>query len=203
MRWGSSPWPSGWPSPSRGPASDAPSTLRCRSRRRQSAAAVAVTPSLPPTALKLANEECYFGTEWRVFTVEETTAQLVHTWYPIDPVQASGPTDQAIPFLAIYRNDLGELGYCAITVPGGPRPILSTEAWVMPPGSPPESIPLVHLSRYAPSDPNVGVLYAPPPLDGTQEVAWKPGRYVFVVRYGTKPADENWFGVDIVNASGP
>lgn len=158
------------------------------------------TATPTPTPRELADEACYLGTQWRLFTVDANGGRQIHTWYSVDPVlQVSGPEDSAIPFVRVYSEGVEQLGYCTITAPGGIRKTASTEAWVLAPDGSAESIPLSRLSQYAPDDPNVGVLYAPPRApDGTANAAWPAGRYAFVVRYGTRPADERWFGVEII-----
>jgi hypothetical protein len=158
------------------------------------------TATPTPTPRELVDQACYLGTEWRLFTVDTNGGRQIHTWYSVDPtLRASGPEDPAVPFVRVYSEGVEQLGYCAITVPGGIRKTVSTEAWALAPDGSAASIPLSRLSQYAPDDPNVGVLYAPPHgPNGTANAVWPAGRYAFVVRYGTRPVDERWFGVEII-----
>jgi hypothetical protein len=165
--------------------------------------ATAVSPTPSATPRSSADAACYYGLAWRLFTVERNAGRLINTWYSVEPVQACGPTDPNIPVIRMYTVGLQELGYCTVTVPDGPRPILSTEGWRLSPSSLPEPLPLVRTGRFAPADPNVGVLYAPPPEpDGGRPANWAPGRYVFVFRYGPEPSEERWFETEIITIEG-
>jgi hypothetical protein len=156
-----------------------------------------------PTAAPRAYGACDYGPAWRLLTIGQNAGRLVETWYSADPVHALGPTDSSIPVVRMYSDGLRELGYCAVTQPVGPRPVLAVEAWRLVPGDPPESIPLVRTSRFAPTDPNVGALYAAPvSLGGMAGVAWPPGHYVLVVRYGPQPLEADWFSVAVVQSAG-
>jgi hypothetical protein len=150
-----------------------------------------------------ANRACDYGPAWRLLTVARNAGRLVETWYSTDPVHARGPDDPSIPVVRMYTEGLQELGYCAVTVPAGPRPVLTTEAWRLSPGASPERIPLVRTGRFAPADPDVGALYAAPASpEGTAGLAWPQGRYVLVVRYGTQPLDGDWFSVAVIQLPG-
>jgi hypothetical protein len=166
-----------------------------------------VVPAVVPTPAAASadgrNGACEYGPAWRLLTVARNAGRLVETWYSADPVRARGPDDPGIPVVRIYTEGLQELGYCAVTVPAGPRPVLTTEAWRLSPGAPPERIPLVRTGRFAPADPDVGALYtAPGSPEGTTGLPWPQGRYVLVVRYGPLPLDEDWFSVAVIQLPG-
>jgi hypothetical protein len=164
-----------------------------------------VAPALAPipTTAPRVNGACDYGSAWRLLTVGQNAGHLVETWYSADPVHAQGPTDASIPVVRMYTDGLRELGYCAVTQPVGPRPVLAVEAWRLVLGDPPEAIPLVRTSRFAPTDPDVGALYAAPVSPGgTAGVAWPPGHYVLVVRYGPQPLEADWFSVAVVQSAG-
>jgi hypothetical protein len=166
-------------------------------------APIAAPPSVAiPTVAPRANSACDYGPAWRLLTVGQNAGRLVETWYSVDPVHAEGPTDATIPVVRMFTDGLRELGYCAVTQPVGPRPVLAVEAWRLVPGAPPVSIPLVRTSRFAPTDPDVGALYAAPAsLGGTVAAVWPPGHYVLVVRYGPQTVEADWFSVAVVQSS--
>jgi hypothetical protein len=166
-------------------------------------APIAELPSAAiPTVAARANSACDYGAAWRLLTIGQNAERLVETWYSAEPVHAEGPTDATIPVVRMFTDGLRELGYCAVTQPVGPRPVLAVEAWRLVPGDPPVPIPLVRTSRYAPADPDVGALYAAPvSLGGTTAAVWPPGHYVLVVRYGPQPLEADWFSVAVVQSS--
>jgi hypothetical protein len=166
-----------------------------------------VAPAVGPMPMAApadgANGACDYGPAWRLLTVARNAGRLVETWYSADPVHARGPDDPGIPVIRMYTEGLQELGYCAVTLPAGPRPVLTTEAWRLSPGAPPEPIRLARTGRFAPADPDLGALYAAPGSPGgTAGVAWPEGHYVLVVRYGTHPLDEDWFAVAVIQLPG-
>jgi hypothetical protein len=141
---------------------------------------------------------CYYGLAWRLFTAETSSVGPVHTWYGVQPLQASGPTDPRIRAVQVHSTAIGQVGYCLVTQPKGPIHVLDTEAWQLVPGSAPRQILLAPAAGTAPANPDDGVVYLPPPSkDGSAGLVWAPSVYVFVVRLATAPVTEEWFAIDI------
>ncbi len=141
---------------------------------------------------------CYFGLAWRLFTAETTSVGPVHTWYDLQPLQASGPTDPRIRVVQVHSSAIRQLGYCPVTLPNGPIHALGTDAWQLVPGAAPRLIGLTLAAGIGPADSDQGVVYLPPAApNGLPVPVWAPSVYVFVVRLATVPVTEEWFAVDI------
>ncbi|MGH2464397.1 MAG: hypothetical protein ACRDGI_02965, partial [Candidatus Limnocylindrales bacterium] len=76
---------------------------------------------------------CSWGLAWRLFTAETSDIGPVQTWYGLQPLEASGPTDPRIEIVRIHSASIGQLGYCSVSRPG-PIHILGTQAWRLLPG---------------------------------------------------------------------
>ena len=149
----------------------------------------------PPTNI---SGPCYFGLAWRLFTAETTGVGPVHTWYDLQPFEASGPTDPRIRVVQVHSSAIRQLGFCPVTQPNGPIHVLGTDAWQLVPGAAPRPIGLPLAVGIGPADSDEGVVYLPPPApNGFPVPVWAPSVYVFVVRLATEPVSEEWFAVDI------
>ncbi|HEY7936274.1 MAG TPA: hypothetical protein VID26_04005 [Candidatus Limnocylindrales bacterium] len=143
---------------------------------------------------------CSWGLAWRLFTAETTDIGPVRTWYGLQPLEASGPTDPRIEVVRIHSTSIGELGYCSISRPG-PTHILGTQAWRLRPGGSAQPVLLAPEPGAAPSDPDTGVIYGPPALLASSlpsTGAWPLATYVFGIHLATKPGSEEWFAVQIL-----
>jgi hypothetical protein len=153
--------------------------------------AAAVTAS-SPAAAGANGGPCSWGMAWRLFTAESSDIGPVRTWYGLQPLEASGPTDPRIEILRIHSASIGQLGYCSVTWPG-PTHILGTQAWRLVPGGPAQPVLLAPALGTAPSDPDAGVIYEPPSAG-----PWPAATYVFGIHLATTPSSEEWFAVEIL-----
>ncbi len=159
---------------------------------------IAVTPNpiavdaTSPAAATNVSSPCYWGMAWRLFTAEASDVGPIHTWYLLQPQQASGPADPAIRVTRIHSSAVGQLGYCSVSRPGLVH-IVGTQAWVLVPGGQPRPIALAPAVGTAPADPDTGVIYQPP-----SSTAWTSATYVFGIRLATTPSSEEWFAVQIL-----
>lgn len=135
---------------------------------------------------------CSWGMAWRLFTAESSDVGPVETWYGIQPLEASGPTDPRIEVVRIHSTSVGQLGYCSVSRPSSIH-ILGTQAWRLLPGGKAQPVLLAPAPGAAPSDPDAGVIYAPPSAG-----AWPTATYVFGVHLATTPWSEEWFAVEIL-----
>jgi len=162
------------------------------------AADPALSPFLRPSPPSNTSGPCYFGLAWRLFTAETTSVGPVHTWYELQPLQASGPTDPRIRVVQVHSSAIRQLGYCPVTEPNGPIHALGTAAWQLVPGAAPRLIGLTLAPGIGPADSDEGVVYLPPAApNGSPAPVWLPSVYVFMVRLATVPVTEEWFAVDI------
>ncbi|HEY2887826.1 MAG TPA: hypothetical protein VGJ17_04375 [Candidatus Limnocylindrales bacterium] len=135
---------------------------------------------------------CSWGMAWRLYTAESSDVGPVRTWYGIQPLEASGPTDPRIEVVRIHSASVGQLGYCSVSRPA-PIHILGTQAWRLVPGGNAQPVLLAPALGADESDPDAGVIYAPPSAG-----AWPAATYVFGVHLATTPWSEEWFAVQIL-----
>ena len=91
-------------------------------------AALSPSPSATPRLAEI-DQACLNENGWRVFTVGTNAGVAVDTWYSIDPVRASGPTDPSIATLRVYTETLTRLGYCTAASGTLRRQVRTTEGW--------------------------------------------------------------------------
>lgn len=159
--------------------------------------AVAVpTPSPTPSAEDELREHCLAPGGWRIFSLERWRNQTVRAWAAIWPVVATGPTDPAIPFVAVIASGVPALGYCAPVV-GAQRPAPDAFVTIWRLSEDGTSAETLALERVLPPHRTpLGALYDPPvPSPGASEGAdagrgWPPGRYVFDI-------GGRWFGAEV------
>ena len=139
---------------------------------------------------------CYYGLAERLFTSDTTNNGVVHTWYGLAPVAASGPGDASIPVVVIHSRTLGQLGYCLVTDTVPAAHVLATLAWQLPADGPARSLDLERALTVTPVDPDVGAVYGPPAsITGFDPGIWPAATYVFEIRLDSSPAE--WFAVRV------
>jgi hypothetical protein len=163
------------------------------------------TPSATPPGIGMPGGQCFPGTDWRLFALEDSDGRRLQHWLSIEPGPATGPRDPAVPFVPVVTDRLLALGFCVGSGPDGPDPLVGVRAWALASSSRSPAVPIVldPLAAYLPHEPNLGAVYRPPPgSTGTAGAAWPPGRYVFAVLQGAPEGDKWWFGVDVVPRPG-
>lgn len=114
---------------------------------------------------------CLTYTDWRAMVIERTATEETRHWIAVVPVAATGPSDPAIPFVAIGSEHVVGLGTCVpdgIRVTGPPvvHQLLRQGALaVAKPGE---------LERLVPTGRRLADIYAAPGPGGT----WSAGLYV-------------------------
>jgi hypothetical protein len=151
------------------------------------------TPTPTPSAEDLLREHCLAPGGWRIFSIERWRNQTVRAWAATRTVSAAGPTDPAIPLIAVIAGGVPALGYCAPVV-GPERPVAGATmaAWrLADDGATAERLVLERI--LPPIATILGGLYAPPVAGGSAagaEDGWPTGHYVFDV-------DGHWFGAEV------
>lgn len=169
----------------------APSTAARPAATGASPVPVAITVASPAPAVDDGGP-CSWGMAWRLFTAETSDIGPVRTWYGLQPLEASGPTDPRIEVVRIHSDSIGQLGYCSVSRPGSIH-ILGTQAWRIDPGGSAQPVVLAPAPGSAPSDPDAGVIYGPPSAR-----VWPAATYVFGIHLATTPWSEEWFAVQIL-----
>ena len=164
-------------------------------RRREAAAptiAASVGPTPLPTPVDPASTFCLTPSGWRLTSLEVFDRQTIRVWQTIDPVQASGPTDPALPAGLVVSTSVLAVGWCAPTAPDvRPTAPVTTRIWHVPSSGAPVELDL--RPRLGPS--GLGEDY-PAPDVGEGTVDWTPGRYVFAVSEAA-PGRSWWFAVTV------
>jgi hypothetical protein len=139
---------------------------------------------------------CGWPSGWRAASVQSWRGRdrPVRSWMAIDPVEATGPLDPAIPYAAIFTDTVSAIGFCA---PLGARP----------PGNARGHVYAVGDGTATPVDPvviepseatSLGELWEPAGSGGSSDglPAWAPGRYVIEV---SSPGGtyRRWLGIEI------
>lgn len=190
--WGSGPSDRAQPSPA--PIAGRATEL-AGPRSTPAGGPAADAPSASPDTSSNTSGPCYYGLAWRLFTAATSDVGPVHSWYGLQPIEASGPTDPRIAAVEVHSSAIGQLGYCSVTHPGLIR-VVATQAWRLVPGRQPEQLVLEPVRESAPGSvlpaPGAGAIYTAP---GTP--TWAQAVYVFAVTLATTPATEEWFAVDI------
>ena len=190
--------------PSRAAEADAPTTTLAEAAISPGPPA---TPEPTPPGYGAPGGQCYQGAGWRVFALETRTGQSVQHWLSIEPGSAGSPRDPAVPLVRIVTDRLlrsrvlrriwtrrpptagrgarlgaGSGGPGRPGRPGAPHRVHAA------PGGPRGRLPAAAGSR-GEAGPR-----------GEADQGWSPGRYVFAVRQGPGQSDEQWFGVEVLDA---
>jgi hypothetical protein len=165
---------------------------------REASSVAAITPTIPTPSPTLSAEDqlrehCLAPSSWRTFSLQRWDDQTVRAWVAIEPVPAVGPTDPAIPFVAVIASGVLALGYCAPVVgPERPAAGATMAAWrLADDGATAER--LAPQRTVPPVATILGGLFVLPAGGNAVGVAsdgWPPGRYVFDV-------DGHWFGAEV------
>jgi hypothetical protein len=186
------PWGAGLaaPSPDGHPSDRAEPTALGLSAPDQSAASASVEPDAS------IGGPCYYRLAQRLFTSDTSSNGLVHTWYGLDPVAASGPGDRSIPVVVVHSRTLGQLGYCLVMGESPTAHVLATLAWVLAPDGEARPLDLERAPQVPPVDPDEGAIFEPPAaITGTDPGIWPAATYVFEIQLQTAPAE--WFAVRV------
>ena len=154
--------------------------------------AASVGPTPLPTPVDPASTFCLAPSGWRLTSLEVFDRQTIRVWQTIDPVEASGPTDPALPVGLVVSTSVLAVGWCAPTAPDvRPTAPVTTRIWHVPPSGAPVELDL--RPRLGPS--GLGEDYPAPDVgEGTAD--WTPGRYVFAVSEAA-PGRSWWFAVTV------
>ena len=79
--------------------------------------AASVGPTPLPTPVDPASTFCLAPSGWRLTSLEVFDRQTIRVWQTIDPVEASGPTDPALPVGLVVSTSVLAVGWCAPTAP--------------------------------------------------------------------------------------
>ncbi len=161
----------------------------------------ATTPVPTPTGDPYAGLwiTCGSPSGWRAATVQQWAGRSapIRSWIAIEPVEATGPLDPAIPFAPVATDVVTALGYCSpLTDAERPPEGARAAVWAV---NEDVARPLA-ADPLEPTTPNaLGGLWRPAPdvaavIDGF--VAWPPGRYVLEVR-ATAGTFDRWLGIEI------
>jgi hypothetical protein len=149
-------------------------------------------PTPTATPVDPASIFCLVPSDWRLTSLEIFGGQTIRVWQTISPVQASGPTDPALPVGLVVSTSVLAVGWCAPTAPdtrpGGP---VTVRIWHVPASGAPVELDL--RPRLGPSD--LGADY-PAPDVGSGTADWTPGRYVFAIAEPA-PGRSWWFAVTV------
>ena len=149
-------------------------------------------PTPIPTPVDPASAFCLLPSDWRLTSLEVFDRQTIRVWQTIDPVQATGPTDPALPEGLVVSSSVLAVGWCAPTAqdtrPHGP---VTTRVWHVPAGGAPVQLDL--RPRLVASE--LGEDYAAPDV-GSGTADWTPGRYVFAISEPA-PGRSWWFAVTV------
>lgn len=162
------------------------------------AAAVAASPSPstgPLTADTAAAGVCGYPQGWRSATIQEWAGRRAHVWTAVDVVDATGPTDPAIPFQVVAGEDFTAIGWCA-PVEGDDRPPLSATGrlYVIEEDGTATELPYTRVDPEIPSA--LGELWTPAEAGGSAGAAWPLGRYVIQLQTGSGEW-QRWLGLDL------
>ena len=169
--------------------------------RRSAEPTVTVSPSptIDPDAPRVA-AFCLDARTWLAASVERsvegTFDQQIRVWRAMEPAtSASGPTDPAIPHVAIVSEGLTELGWCAPIVGNeAPGPPVEVSTWLRAPGGV-RPITLDPSRPVADATP-YGAMYRPPRTGpSSNSASWPDGSYVF--RYREADGRVRWFAFDV------
>ena len=154
------------------------------------------SPSTGPlTADQAAAEVCGYPQGWRSATIQHWAGRRAHVWTAVDVVEATGPTDPAIPFQVVAGEDFTAIGWCA-PVEGEERPPLSATGRLYVIGAD-GTVTELPYARVDPSVPSaLGELWAPGDAPGTGDASWPLGRYVIQLQTGSGDW-QRWLGLDL------
>jgi hypothetical protein len=132
-------------------------------------------PPVPRTAIT-----CALPSQWRSSTIEDWTGHQARVWKAVEVVQASGPTDPAIPFEPIVSPTVTAIGWCApVNGPDRPPQNLTASLYRVRDGT---AVQVVY-DRLEPSEPDaLGELWVPLPRTVGNRPSWPFGRYVIELR---------------------
>ena len=154
--------------------------------------AASAGPTPLPTPVDPASTFCLTPSGWRLTSLEVFDGQTIRVWQTIDPVQATGPTDPAVPEGLVVSTSVLAVGWCAPTAPDvRPAPPVTTRIWYVPASGTPVLLDL--RPRLGPSD--LGEDY-PAPDVGAGTADWTPGRYVFAISEAA-PGRSWWFAATV------
>jgi hypothetical protein len=160
--------------------------------------AVAASPSPttgPLTADRAAAGVCGYPQGWRSATIQEWAGRRAHVWTAVDVVEATGPTDPAIPFQVVAGEDFTAIGWCA-PVEGESRPPLSATGRLFVIGEDGTATELPY-RRIDPEIPSaLGELWTPAEGAGSAAEPWPVGRYVIQLETGSGEW-QRWLGLDL------
>ena len=125
--------------------------------------AASVGPTPLPTPVDPASTFCLAPSGWRLTSLEVFDRQTIRVWQTIDPVEASGPTDPALPVGLVVSTSVLAVGWCAPTAPDvRPTAPVTTRIWHVPPTGAPVELDL--RPRLGPS--GLGEDYPAPDVGG-------------------------------------
>jgi len=143
---------------------------------------------------------------WRATTLQlwPGRALPIRSWIAIEPVEAAGPLDDAIPFAPVAADKVTAIGFCAPLEEAIRPPVaIQPSLWRVGDG---RAVPLVLVpANPADHDPLRGLWRPPSTPDasggGISVDAWPPGRYVIEL---ASPSETyvRWLGVEIVDLGG-
>jgi hypothetical protein len=124
---------------------------------------------------------CGTPSGWRVATLQAWRGRTtpIRSWIAIEPVDAAGPLDPAIPFAPVATDVVTAIGYCA-PPDEGRRPPASVvvDLWAIRAG---RAIRLT-AAPLEPRRPNaLGGLWRAAPQTGSASATWPPGLYVIEI----------------------
>jgi hypothetical protein len=139
---------------------------------------------------------CGSPSGWRAATIQHWAGRTgpIRSWIAIEPVEAAGPLDPAIPFAPVFTDAVTALGYCA-PLDDRERPPESAVAslWALHADGA-RRLPLVPLE---PATANaLGGLWLPAVGSTGDGGSWLPGRYVIEVA-SPSGSFHRWLGLEI------
>ena len=146
-----------------------------------------------PTPVDPASTFCLAPSGWRLTSLEVFDRQTIRVWQTIDPVQASGPTDPALPEGLVVSTSVLAVGWCAPTAPDVrpdrsghdpdlARPVERGAGGAGPPATPRPELPSARTTGRRTS--------------ARATADWTPGRYVFAISEAA-PGRSWWFAVTV------
>jgi hypothetical protein len=149
-------------------------------------------PTPSPTPVDPASTFCLTPSGGRLTSLEVFDRQRIRVWQTITPVEATGPTDPALPQGLVVSTSVLAIGWCAPTAEDvRPAPPVTTRIWQFPSNGLPVELDI--RPRLGPSD--LGEDYAAPDV-GAGTADWTPGRYVFAISEPA-PGRSWWFAVTV------
>jgi hypothetical protein len=148
-------------------------------------------PPVPRTAIT-----CALPSQWRSSTIEDWTGRQARVWKAVEVVQASGPTDPAIPFEPIVSPTVTAIGWCApVNGPDRPPQNLTASLFRIRDGA---AVQVVY-DRLEPAEPDpLGELWVPLPRTVGNRPSWSLGRYVIELR-STSGGYVRYLGLELLD----